>query len=1353
MIVHRILLLIILLVPNFLYASNHTETVAVQFKWFHQFQFAGYYAALEKGFYADEGLEVILKERNRNKSHVQSVLDGDAEYGVADAGLLLDRMRGEPVVLLKQIFQHSPIVVMTRKDSGITAPEDLAGKKIMYDSAGNSQAPLLAMLHKSFGNLSKITAVPQSFSNDALISGKVDALAVYLTTQPFLLEQQGIPINIINPQNYGIDFYGDNLFTTAHEVENHPERVEKMIRATMKGWEYALAHPWEIINLITSKYNPSLSPEFLSHEAKMTALMIMPEIIPLGSIFTQRYEQIAATYRDTGLADLAADWSGFIYKASGYGQKERLVSLSDKEKSWLTNHKEVTLGFTSEVEPLLIVDENNKRSGILIDIYKELEDVTGIKINIELDTWSSTVKKAQRRDVDGFLVAPPSLASSLGLLNTKSLTVATPTVFAKDNVSFEVNSEADLKGKKIAVLKDIYVVQQALKPYKDEIDIIETDSALTMMKMVYEGKVDAAFGLSYHYYLIGKHMLIGIKPVYFSPEFKTNATASIRPEWPEFVSIINKGLDAIGKSRLNAINQKWSQLRVKEKYVPTDAEKSWLAAHKDIRLGVDPQWEPFEFFDATKIYRGISSDYVKIINDNLGINMFPLKGYSWSEVVEKARIGEIDVLPCAMKSTERSRFLNFTKPYISTPLVILTHDETPFVTDFKELAGKKIAVIKGYITEDMLKKDFPDNNLVHVNNIEEALRSVSDGSTDAFVGNLNSITYITEKLGITNLKVAGTTPYKMELAFAVRKDWPELVVLLDKVIDSIPEDEKKFIHDSWINVRVERQTDWRRVGWVIAGITGVGAVILTMILAWNMRLAKEIEARKQAQALTNRYEFIVNSVKDMMAFLDRDLCYLAVNDTWCETMRIARENIIGKNISGTWEEGAFNSRIKPKMERCFAGERLSFSIWQNTAANEDRHFKVMLYPFKNTERVVTNIVIVNRDVTMQTLAEKALREREQLFKRTFDQAPVGAAVVNFAGGFEKVNAKFCNILRYQEEELLALTIFDITHPDDCPVEEENIASVLAGRIDQYQDELRYIRKDGQTVWGRLSLRMVSEVDGKPLYFLPMIEDITDQKQAVTDIKRMNVALEERVNELAEAKSSLLTIMKELEDARLAAEDATRAKSDFLANMSHEIRTPMNAIIGLVHLALQTDLSAKQEDYLVKVDRSAHSLLGIINDILDFSKIEAGKLNLENTEFALQEVLDNITNIVDLRAQEKGLELIYLLDPKTPAKLVGDPLRLGQILINLANNAVKFTDHGEVIIEVKTEAVVDGKVHMRYAVRDTGIGISDEELERLFQSFSQADTSVTRKYGGTGLGLSISKKLIEMMHGAIDVKSQ
>ena len=362
--------------------------------------------------------------------------------------------------------------------------------------------------------------------------------------------------------------------------------------------------------------------------------------------------------------------------------------------------------------------------------------------------------------------------------------------------------------------------------------------------------------------------------------------------------------------------------------------------------------------------------------------------------------------------------------------------------------------------------------------------------------------------------------------------------------------------------------------------------------------------------------------------------------------------------------------------------------------------------------------------------QRKLRTSEQRSRLLLDAAPDAMLIFRPDGEIEGANIGANRLLGYSGDELVG----------------QPISRIGEGLTETGEHRTRVMRRD----WFRDTDRLTdageeatAEVRRKDGSVVPV------------DIRLSPIELESGPVVVAALRdiTERLAAEEALHQASVAAEAATQAKSDFLANMSHEIRTPMNAVIGLTHLALQTELSPKQADYLSKIDRAAKALLGIINDILDFSKIEAGKLTMERVPFRLDEVLAGLADLTAVKAQDKGVELLFARDATVPTDLVGDPLRLGQILTNLTNNAVKFTSQGEVVVTVRERKRRKGRVLLEFAVRDTGIGMTPKQKARLFQAFSQADTSTTRNFGGTGLGLTISKRLCEMMGGDIGVETE
>ncbi len=510
---------------------------------------------------------------------------------------------------------------------------------------------------------------------------------------------------------------------------------------------------------------------------------------------------------------------------------------------------------------------------------------------------------------------------------------------------------------------------------------------------------------------------------------------------------------------------------------------------------------------------------------------------------------------------------------------------------------------------------------------------------------------------------------------------------------------------------------------------------------------QDITERKQAEDTIrqqkNFIETVINSIPDAISIIEVDTGRVVkANDAFAAEVGLPHDEIEGKPCyqltHGLPEMCAPPHHECPMFKTKETGQKHVVEHIHETADGQQLYVEVSTFPIREENGEIRQVVHVARDITERKKAEAEIKNSEKNLAQIIDFLPDPTWVIDNNGTVVRWNRAMEKLLGISADDMVgkgdheyALPFYGERRPVLIDLVKEWDAS--------YEEKYLTVKKDGDNliaesyhpslgqggIYLSATAGLLYDAAGKVTGAIESLRDITERKQ----------------------------MEKDLIQAKLAADEANQAKGDFLANMSHEIRTPMNAVIGMAHLALKTDLTHKQRDYLNKIQSSANALLGIINDILDFSKIEAGKLNMESVDFYLDDVLDDLANLITVKAREKeDLEVLFAPSNEVPRFLVGDPLRLGQVLINLASNAVKFTDSGEIVVTVDKVDQRDDQVTLRFSVADTGIGMTDEQMAKLFQSFSQADTSTTRKYGGTGLGLAISKKLVSMMGGEIRVES-
>ncbi len=491
------------------------------------------------------------------------------------------------------------------------------------------------------------------------------------------------------------------------------------------------------------------------------------------------------------------------------------------------------------------------------------------------------------------------------------------------------------------------------------------------------------------------------------------------------------------------------------------------------------------------------------------------------------------------------------------------------------------------------------------------------------------------------------------------------------------------------------------------------------------------ERRKAEQALRESQALYTSLVEHLpLHIIRKDLQgrFTFANSSFCELIGRPVGEVLGRTDADLFPAELARKYAHDDRRVIETGVTFEDVEKNKTSDGQTRYVQVMKTPLFDADRQVVGTQGIFWDVTEKKRAEDALRQSETRFRQlaaNIDEvywisSADGREIVYISPAYESIWGLTCESL-YRDP----LSWSEAIHSDDRERVLQQFFSI-ADR-EEYDVEYRITRVDGAERWIHARGFPVRKSTGEIYRVVGIAEDVTDRRRAQ--------------NELRQAKE--------------AAESASRAKSEFLANMSHEIRTPMNAIIGMTELVLDTSLSIQQREYLKMVAESAESLMSVINDILDFSKIEAGKLDLDQVDFDIYEHVGDTMKLLAIRAHKKGLELAYRIQPNTPTVVTGDPVRLRQVIINLVGNAIKFTERGEVVLNLRREhhATDDEIVQLCFSVSDTGIGISEDKVDLIFRDFEQADVSTTRRYGGTGLGLAITSKLVALMDGRVWVESQ
>ena len=991
----NIIYLILILFSTFL---NANEKIVLQLKWFHQFQFAGYYAAKEKGFYDEVGLNVEIRQRDLKYNNIDEVINGNAQYGVADSILILYRLKQQPVVIVSPIFQHSPSVFISLKKSNISSVYELNNKDILFYPNDTDGFSLLAMIKKFDLD---VNLVRERYKDDymRLINNEVDVMPAYIANEPFLFKEKGYDVNIINPTNYGFDMYGDMLFTNEDEAKNNPIRVEKFKEATLKGWKYALENKEEIIQLINEKYSKEKSIEHLRYEANAIDSLINKDVTPLGYLDQGRIRYISEMYKYYGLTESKIDLNDFLFDE--ISKKDKKLSLSDEEIKYLKDNPILKVHNFDSLPPYNFT-LNNYPKGFVIDYIQLVGKVLGVKIEfIQNKSLKESFDMLENNQLDIL----PNIAISDERKKTIDFTNYSLVNFQISlgvNKQSDIKSLSDLKNKKVSVVENSFL-EDILKKEYPNIKLYKTKNTEEAIEAVASNKADAVIhNLSTIEYLINKNWLSNLKTIVLKDDnIQTIVPLHLGVKKDNLVlkSILEKANQNISEKDTRNLVDKWLKNSFYEEIKLSQIEHDYLSKNKTINYCVNSNFMPIERINNNSVL-GITSDYINIFKEKLNINFNQIEIESTKDGLNKLLTKECDLVTFVQNSDNTNKLVNLSNSHLSFPFVLVTKIDKTFISSLNSLNGKRIAYVDDTYKEILIKA-YPQIEFVKVDSLKQGLKKVKNDEFFGLVEILPVVGHEIQKDFSNSLKISKEIFNNAYFSMATSKDNIILNDILNKLFSSISNENKDSINNNWISVNYEKMVDYEKV--LIAGMV---FLLIIFIISLKNRQINNINSQMK------KYIKIVDeNVLTSSTDLDGNITY--ASEAFCEISGYTKDELIGQNHRIIRHSDMKESTYKELWETITSGKTWKGEI-KNKKKNGDYYWvKASISPVFDNKGEIISYTAVREDITDKKIIEEIsiTDGLTNIYNRRY---------------FDEIFPKIINEAK-RKNELVAFVFMDIDH--------------------------------------------------------------------------------------------------------------------------------------------------------------------------------------------------------------------------------------------------------------------------------------------------------------------------------------